>query len=41
MFFSDRKPITLEAAATRIVEMAKEADRLNVVSSRTSQVIII
>ena len=38
MFFSDRKPISLEEAAHRIIEMAKEADHINVITARSSQV---
>ena len=38
MFFADRTPISLEEAVTRIMDMAKEADKLNMVSSTTSQV---
>lgn len=38
MFFADRKPISLEEAVSRIMDMAREADKLNMISSTTSQV---
>ena len=38
MFFSDRQPISLEEADNRIIEMAKEADHINVITARSSQV---
>ena len=37
MFFSDRQPISLEEACARIIAMAREADRVNVVSATTSR----
>ena len=37
MFFSDRQPISLEEACERIIAMAREADRVNVVSATTSR----
>lgn len=38
MFFADRVPISFEEATQRIVEMAKEVDRMNVVASTSSRV---
>lgn len=38
MFFADRKPISLEEAVSLIMDMAREADKLNMISSTTSQV---
>ena len=38
MFFADRGPISFDEAITRIVEMAKEVDRMNMVASTSSKV---